>query len=71
MLFNDALGKPVAYALALLLIVADRPAFLPLLIYLPSLLQRRGIDGMFRGKDQDAARDQRLLQDGEERGDVW
>jgi hypothetical protein len=30
-------GKPVADALALLLIVAHRPTFLPVLIFLPAL----------------------------------
>lgn len=52
MLLDDALGKPVADALTLLLIVTDRPAFLPLLIHPPALLQGGGIDGMFGGKDQ-------------------
>ena len=70
MLLDDALGKPVADALTLLLIVTDRPAFLSLVIHPPALLQGGGIDGMFGGKDQGAAGNQRLLQGGEERGNV-
>ena len=54
-LFFYPIGKPVSDALALLLIVADRPAFLPRGIFLPALTQRRGVDRMFGGKEQRAA----------------
>ena len=48
-------GKLVADALALLLVVAHRPTFLPVLIHLPALTRRGGIDGMLGGEQQRTA----------------
>ena len=69
-LFFHSVGKPVADALALLLVVAHRPTFLPVLIHLPALLRRGGVDGMFGGEQQRAARRQRPVNGGEQGRDV-